>query len=83
MIDESIMSSETRKKACSCEAKGENGREGRYRTYELDAPSEHSSLEVLVVRQRGPLDDLSGVDDGHPAVQLATGDVVVEVLPSG
>ncbi len=65
--------------------KSENGREGqgRYRTHELDAPSEHGSLEVLVVRQRGPLDNLGGVDDGHPAVQLAAGDVVVKILPSG
>ncbi len=46
VIDESIMSSETRKKAWSYKWKGENGEneETEGGTHELDAPSEHGSL---------------------------------------
>lgn len=37
-------------------------------------------MEVLVVGERGALEDLEGVDNREAAVELAAGDVVVEVL---
>lgn len=49
-------------------------------TYQLDAPSQHRGLEVFVVGQLAPLEDLDGVDDGQTAVELATRNIVVEVL---
>lgn len=55
----------------------QGGQEG---TYELDAPAEESGVKVLVVGERGTLEDLERVDDRETTVELATGDVVVQVL---
>ena len=52
-------------------------------TYELDAPPEDGGAEVLGVVERAALEDLDGVDDGHAAVELPAGDVVVQVLWGG
>lgn len=39
-------------------------------------------MEVFVVGERRALEDLEGVNDGKTTVELATGDVVVQVLGS-
>ena len=49
-------------------------------THELDTPAQHGGLEVLIIGQRPALEDRDGVHDGQAAVELASGDVVVEVL---
>jgi hypothetical protein len=49
-------------------------------THKLNAPAEESGVEVLVVSEVRALEDLESVDDRETAVELAAGDVVVEVL---
>ena len=49
-------------------------------TYQLHTPAQDSSLQVLIVRQRTSLQDLHCINDGQAAVQLASGNIVVQVL---
>ena len=79
-MEESMMSSETRKKACSFN-KGEVAlnTSGKL-TYEFDAPAKHSRLEVLILSQRAPLENLDGVNDRYSTVELPARDVVVQIL---
>jgi hypothetical protein len=49
-------------------------------THKLNAPAEKRGLEILVIREVRALEDLERVDDRETAVELAAGDVVVEVL---
>lgn len=46
---------------------------------ELDAPSQECSLEVLVIGERSPTEDLDAVYNGHAAVELASGHIVVQI----
>lgn len=51
-------------------------------TYELNTPPKNSALEVLFIRQGAALKDRDSVDDRQTTVELATWDIVVEVLSS-
>lgn len=63
-MEESMISSETRKKACSFK-KGEVALNSSGKlTHEFDAPSKHSRLEVLNLTQRAPLENLDGIFHG-------------------
>ncbi len=79
------MSFETRKKAWSCEWADENDRQGRYRRLDARARCPSRARQSLGTRRPSvrSLDDLGGVEDGHAAIQLASGDVVVEILSEG
>lgn len=50
--------------------------------HKLNAPSEESGMEVLVVGEVRALEDLERVDNRETAVELATWNVVVEILLS-
>ena len=79
-MEESMMSSETRKKACSFN-KGEVALNTTGKlTYEFDAPAKHSRLEVLILSQRASLENLDGVNDRYSTVELPAWDVVVQIL---
>ena len=79
-MEESMMSSETRKKACSFN-KGEVALNTTGKlTYEFDAPAKHSRLEILFLSQRTPLENLDGVNDRYSTVELPARDVVVQIL---
>jgi len=80
VMEESMMSSETRKKACSFN-KGEVAlnTSGKL-TYEFNAPAKHSRLEVLILSQRASLENLDGVNDRYSTVELPAWDVVVQIL---
>jgi len=76
VIEPSMRSSETRKKPWSWAVSTANS----LQTYELNAPAEEGGVEVLVIGKVRALEDLERVDDRETAVELAAGDVVVEVL---
>ena len=63
----------------------ESGAKGRSRprdTHELNAPTQKSSFEVLVVGELPALEDLDRVDNRHPTIELSAWDVVLEILCS-
>ena len=81
VIEASIMSSATRKYACSWRRHELEKREWReVEPDQFDAPAERSGSLVVLLAQRLPLQDLSGVHDRNPSVQLASGRVVVQIL---
>ncbi len=49
-------------------------------TYQLNTPPEQSSLEVLGIGERPALNDGNRVNNGEATVELAPGNVVVQVL---
>ena len=59
---------------------GEAGRRIRCETHKFDTPAQDGGLEVLGVSQGASFEDLGGVNDGHAAVELSAGDIVVQTL---
>lgn len=49
-------------------------------THQFDTPSEHRGLEVLLIREEGPFEDLHRVHHTEPSVELSPGRVVIQVL---
>ena len=82
VIDWSMMSSETRKKACSCVVAHVKTRcrDERRGTHQLDTPPQQRRLEILVVRQPPTSQNLHRIDDAQATVEFAAWDVEIEVL---
>ena len=75
------MSSDTRKKACSYEdIMNAHKRPLGSKTHQFDTPAKQSRLEVLIVRQCPPLDDLDCVHHRQSTVQLPSWYIVLKVL---
>lgn len=53
---------------------------GACETHQLEAPPQHSCLEVLRILERATFDALRSTDDTQCAKEPATGDVVVQTL---
>lgn len=50
-------------------------------TDEFDAPSQDGGLEVLVIGQGSPLENLNGIDNGDSSVEFSTRNIIIQILP--